>query len=69
MIWLEGENIVKGLGLTTLHTKTFKNLNLKNSPVLDSVLLYTKKIQVTWQILKVTSKPEKSNLTVIKSDV
>ena len=48
-IWLEGESIIKGLGLTTIDTKALKNINLdtSNSIVLNSVLIYKNKIQGT----------------------
>ena len=46
-IWSEGERIVKGLGLTTVDMNALKNINLdvRYSIVLNSVLLYIKKIQ------------------------
>ena len=45
--WLEGENIVKGLGLTTIDTNKLKNIDLdpRNSLVLNSLFIYIKKIQ------------------------
>ena len=48
-IWLEGENIVKGLGLTTIDTKALKSINLdtRNSFVSNSLFTYIKKIQGT----------------------
>ena len=47
-IWLEGEKIVKGLGLT-IDTHTLKNINLdpKNSQVINSISFYIQKIQGT----------------------
>ena len=46
-IWADGESIVNGLGLTTVDTKKLKNINLdvRNSIILNSVLLYLNKIQ------------------------
>ena len=46
-IWADGESIVSGLGLSGIDTKKLKHINLdvRNSIVLNSVLLYVNKIQ------------------------
>ena len=46
-IWLDGEVIVNGLGLTTIDTNALKNINLdvRNSIVLNSMMFYINNIQ------------------------
>ena len=77
-IWLKGEDIVKGLGLTTVDMKALKNTNLdvRNSLVLNSVLIYLKKIQGTldthdkeFAIIQGDSANVKNDITSIKTDI